>query len=204
VVIEADVLRSLEDRLRGRPVPDDLRALIALQAGADPDGYPPNHPLGLTETWILGPGEEPSLLTGNYLSERDRANPDIMANVAAIDEVLRHCAWVAEVFNGDVAGYWLHPNESADQPPAIIHLDSEGQFDILRGDTLVDAIIYNMAHFNDDYFATLADAFAAHGLPVSARRANDLPSRPVRVDPAAMHHRLYYAERAARGLKPIA
>ena len=200
---EAGLARDLTERLRGRPLPEDLVALVTLQAGTDPDAHPADHPLALTETWLLSPVEHGALLEQDYLTDSDRANPDIMANVVAINEVLGHGAWVVRTFNGDVAGYWLHPEEPADRPAAIVRYDTEGVFTVLPGRTLVEALIYNMAHEDDDEIAALAAAFTAYGLPVNPSRSEDLPDPIVAVDPVELHHRRYYAERAARGLPEI-
>jgi hypothetical protein len=197
---EADILRGIAERLRGRPIPDDLHTLVSLQVNAGPEGYPPDHPLWHTRPRILGPGEQSSVLSEDYLSDADRADPELMAAVAAGDEVLRHGAWVAEIDGDKVIGYWLHPDEPADQPPVVLTFDTEASFDIRPGYTLVDALIYNIAGHDDDYFAEVATAFAACGLPVTTNRARDLRCRAVVVGPAALFDRIHDAERVARGL----
>lgn len=197
---EADLLRGLAERLRGRPIPDDLRALVSLQVNAGLDGYPPGHPLWSTQPRILGPEEQSSVLSDDYLNDADRADPELMASVAAGDEVLRHGAWVAEIDGDKVIGYWLHPDEPADQPPVVVTYDTEASFDLRPGHTLIDAVAYNIAGHDDDYFADVAAAFAACGLPVSTNQARDLRCRAVVVAPTALFDRIHDAEREARGL----
>jgi len=197
VVTEADILQGLTERLRGRPVADDLRALVALQVAAGPDGYPPDHPLRRTNTSIFGPGEQHSSLTHDYLSDEDRADEELMLTIAAGDKVLRHGAWVASTDNSHVIGYWLHPDEPADQPPVIFTYDTEASFDLMPGHTLVEALIFQTAGFDDDRFAELASAFAAYGLPISAARPDDLPVRKVVAKPDVLHDR-YYDDLAGR------
>ena len=55
---------------------------VAASAGG---GDPLREALGFA---LLVPGRDYPLLTGSYLNDSDRQNPDIMANVAAINDVL--------------------------------------------------------------------------------------------------------------------
>ncbi|MGN9907432.1 hypothetical protein ACTMTJ_07720 [Phytohabitans sp. LJ34] len=194
------ILASLAGRLRGRPVPDDLRRLVAIQAARPAGEQRARDPLLHTRTVIFEPGESDALLDHSYLNENDRADPDIMANIAAIDTVLPHAAWIGTLVDGDVVGYWLHPDEPVGEPPLVVTFSTEGEFDIQPGESLVEAVIYHYAGYQDDRFAAAAELYEAHGLPIAARRADDLPHRRAVVDPAALHSKRYEEECAARGL----
>lgn len=194
------ILASLAERLRGRPVPDDLRRLVAIQAERPADAAGSRDPLLHTRTVIFEPGESDALLDHSYLNDNDRADPDIMANVAAIDAVLPHAAWIGTLLDGDVVGYWLHPEEPVDEPMLVVTFSTEGEFDIQPGESLVEAVIYHYAGYTDDQFAAVAELYEAGGLPVAARRADDLPFRRAVVSPGVLHGERYEEERAARGL----
>jgi hypothetical protein len=193
-------LAALAERLRGRPVPDDLRRLVAIQAERPAGARRSQDPLLHTGIAIFEPGQSLPLLDHSYLNDNDRADPDIMANVAAIDTVLPHAAWIGTLGGEDVVGYWLHPDEPVGEPPLVVTFSSEGEFDIQPGESLVEAAIYHYAGYEDDRFAAAADLYEAHGLPIAARRADDLPYRSAAVNPGVLHGQRYEMERAARGL----
>ena len=66
----------------------------------------------------------------SYLSDADRQNPDIAANVEAMAETNRLIAW----FGRDAEGYlglWRGPkNRSLTEAP-VVRLDTEGQYSIV-------------------------------------------------------------------------
>jgi hypothetical protein len=193
-MVDERIVEFGRERLPGRPVPDDLAILLAAQW----DGN--DAPLQALEIEFLAPGQTLELVDHSYLREKDRANPDIMANVAAMDEVSRHIAYVGEGLNGAALGYWLHPDEPADRPAPVVRLDTEGQFDILDGTTFAEAVVGCWVHDDDEWFGRLADQFESLGVPMPVRRWADLVRPTVVVDPGTWHHRLFYAERGRRGL----
>lgn len=194
------ILAALAERLHGRPVPGDLRRLVAIQAERPAGAGRSDDPLLLTGTVIFEPGQAHPLLNHSYLSDDDRADAETMANIAAIDAVLPHAAWIGTVVDDDVIGYWLHPDEPAGEPPLVVTFSTEGEFDIQPGESLVEAVIYRYAGHQDDRFAAAAARYEAHGVPVVARRADDLPYRRPVVSPGALHSRRFELECAIRGL----
>jgi hypothetical protein len=194
------ILAALAERLRGRPVPEDLRRLVVIQAERPADVERSADPLLHTETVIFEPGESHALLDHSYLNDNDRADPEIMANIAAIDAVLPHAAWIGTLLDDDVVGYWLHPDEPVGEPPLVVTFSTEGEFDLQPGVSLVEAVIYHYAGYKDDRFAAVAELYEAHGLPIAARRADDLPHRRAVVDPGVLHSKQFAKECAARGL----
>ncbi len=178
------------ERLGGRPVPDDLATLLKAQWGGN-DG-----PLEDLEVEFFAPGESHPLLDHSYLDAKDLANPDIVANVAAVNEVNSHIGFVAEGLNGAVIGYWFHPDEPAERPAPVVRLDTEGQIEILDGTMFAEAIVGKWVYDDDEWFGRLADGFVALGVPMPVRRTADLVRPRVAVDPATLHNQLFEAERA--------
>jgi hypothetical protein len=182
----------LGDRLRGRAVPDDLRRLVELELDGVLDR---RHVLiqPFAEMRVLGAGELHDLQDpGGRHGDADR-----MANWLAIDDVLSHTAVVVDGFNGDLFGYWLHPDEPPSDRPPILKLDTEGQFDIVPGTTLVEALVFDWLGDDPDpdELARVVDFCDRHGFALSARRIEDLPTaRPV-VDPAVLCRRQYWRRR---------
>lgn len=182
------------ERLGGRTVPDDLVTMLVAQWSGT-SGRLADH------VEFLEPGESHPLLDHSYLTAADWADPTIAANVAAIDEVARHISFVATVDNG-LVGYWLHPDEPADHPPAVVKYDDEGQLQILAGATLAEALVGDWACDSTKKFRRWAKRFAKLGLAITARRPDDLPYPEVAVDPAKLHQRRYSTECVQRGSAP--
>jgi hypothetical protein len=178
----------LGDRLRGRDIPDDLRRLVEI----DLDGVlrGPGSVQPFAEVHVLGPGEQHALEDQQYLSPDDAG---AIANGRAIDEVLGHRAVVVDGFNGDLFGYWLHPDEPVTDRPAIVKLDTEGEFDNLDGATLVEAMVFDWLGYDEDeeYFARIVGFCELHGIPLAARSRDELVRPELAVDPALLHDRLY-------------
>jgi hypothetical protein len=178
----------LGDRLRGRDIPDDLRRLVEL----DLDGVlrGPGTVQPFAEVHVLGPGEQHALEDQGYLSADVPAE---IANGRAIDEVLGHMAVVVDGFNGDLFGYWLHPDEPATDRPAMVKLDTEGEFDTLYGSTLVEAMVFDWLGYDidEDYLARIVAFCERHRLPLAARSREELASPEVVVHPAVLHSRLF-------------
>jgi hypothetical protein len=194
VTVDERILEFSRERLGGRPVPDDLAILLLAQWSGN-DG-----PLEDLEIEFFATGQSHPLIDHSYLNDRDRARPDTMANVAAIDEVNGHVGFVAEGLNGAAIGYWLHPDEPAGRPAPVVSLDTEGQFEILDGTTFAEAVVGKWVFDDDPWFGRLADGFEALGVAMPVRRSADLVRPEVAVDPATLHRRLYYEERARQGL----
>jgi hypothetical protein len=180
----------LDGRLKGRAIPEDLRRLVELDLDGVLNGDDDDWVQPFGEVHVLAPGEVHALEDDDYI---DRDNPDQVANSRAINEVLAHMAVVVDGFNGDLFGYWLHPDEPQTSHPAIVKLDTEGQFDTLDGATLVEAMVFDWLGYeeDDEYFADIVDFCERHGLPLAARSREELAKPQLTVDPALLHDRLY-------------
>ncbi|MEJ7601788.1 MAG: hypothetical protein WKG01_28075, partial [Kofleriaceae bacterium] len=66
----------------------------------------------------------------SYLSEADRANPDIAANVDAMTKTNRLISWFGRDMEGFV-GIWRGPLGLAVERAPIVRLDTEGQYAIV-------------------------------------------------------------------------
>lgn len=203
--MESDRIEEFsQERLGGRAVPEDLRILLRLVEQGR------RSPLDDTGVKLLAPGEVNPMLDTGYLNERDRADPDIMANVAAIAAVAAHIGTVARHEDGDAIGYWFHPAESANQRARLVRWDNEGQFSLMDGDTFAEAVVLEWFWDEDDdeareQVSDLVREFAEVGIDISAPCAADvdgLPAHvPVAVHPSRLHRQIYAEERLKRGLE---
>jgi hypothetical protein len=135
----------------------------------------------------------------SYLSEQDRANPDIMANVDAMAATNRLIAWFARDSEGFV-GLWRGPENRPLLEAPIVRLDSEGQYSIVAksvGDYL--AISADGDSFDDNRERLVAAGFTVGASPDAIWAA-------VATEEAAANkhrHTLYNEGRVRRGLEPI-
>jgi hypothetical protein len=178
----------LDGRLNGRAIPDDLRRLVELELDGVLNG--PGWVQPFAEVHVLAPGEVHSL---QELSDPGQEEPAQSANGRAIDEVLAHTLVVVDGFNGDLFGYWLHPDEPATDRPAILKLDTEGQFETPAGASMVEAMVFDWLDYDvdEEYFARIVEFCERHGLPLAARSRDELVKPQLVADPALLHDRLY-------------
>lgn len=195
MVFDERLAEFSRERLDGRPVPEDVRALLISQW----EGR--SHPFEGYAITFLEPGETHLLLDDSYLNERDRANPDIMSNCAASEQMAQHLKVIAQHEDGDCYGYWMHPDERADVPPPVIQVDTEMTYWTLGGSTFSEGVLAEVVSDEDGGFVEVAAELAELGIPITASSAEDIedPPDPVRA-PEDLHRELYYAERAKRGL----
>ena len=187
------------ERLGGREIPADLRTLLVLQwqqGGANAD------PLGAMGVTLLEVGETHDLLDHSYLNDKDRANPDIMANVAAMQSTCEHAVFVARNEDAAIIGYWLGPENVGIDAAPILKLDSEGQFALLEGATLSEALLGNHVFEDAERFAELKAEFAKVGIAISGNGWDDLPYPKSPSDPGEFHEQRYAENRDKAGLPP--
>jgi hypothetical protein len=149
--------------------------------------------------WI-DPEALPSLLTDDYLSESDLANPDIVSNVAATDVIMAKIAWFWEDDDSNLIGYWLGDDAELPATPIIVGYDTEGQFSCEGAVSLGDLITYKRSFAEDDRYEELASECTAAGLTVTVPTLRAFYKVTRAIDPNAMREAGYYAERVKRGL----
>jgi hypothetical protein len=188
--MEEKLAQYSQSRLAGRAIPADLRILLLLQwqrgaanAGADP--------LAEMSVKLLEAGETHDMLDLSYLNDDDRANPDIMANVAAMQSTCEHAAFVASDQDGSLVGYWFGPENVAIGDAAIFKLDSEGQFLLLEGRTLSEALLGNHVFEDTEKFAQLKAKFADVGVEIRGDSWDELPYPNPPSDPGTFHEERY-------------
>ena len=188
------------DILKGQAAPQDLQALLGVVALAGDGDDPLRKALSFS---LLSPGRDYPLLSGSYLNDNDRQNADIMANVAAINDVLAMITFVAESEDGDVIGYWHGPERTPMAAAPIVKYDTEGQFDLMQGRTLSEAMLGNYTFGDDERFAEGRAWLADCGIEMAASNWHELSTPTADTMPNKLHRTLYNERRVAAGLKPI-
>ncbi|WP_310720941.1 hypothetical protein [Streptomyces lydicus] len=185
-------------RLDGRPIPDDLRTMLVAQWENRTDFR------SLLDLTFFEAGELHPLLDTSYLSEAERADPEMQAVIAGGAEMARYVKLVAAGGKGWI-GYWLHPDEPTDQPWPVIELDTEFSYWGMSGSTLAEACAADRADYHDDpdegtAFSLLSARLAELGLPLSGQAYDALHEPACAVDPEELTEELIEAERVKRGL----
>jgi hypothetical protein len=182
------------ERLGGRPLPEDLRVLATAQW----EGR--GHPFESSGITVLDPTARHPLADTGYLSDNARADPDIMANCAAFEQMATYLKAVARHEDGDCYGYWLHPHQREDRPPPVIKVDSEGQYWTLGGRTFSEACLYDIAFDDDELFVEVAAELAQLDISIPGSSCEDLDGLTADPAPEDVHEELYRAERERLGL----
>lgn len=189
-----------QKRLGGRPIPDDLRALLQLQWQRP---SPEQDPLAFIDARLLEADEGHDLLDHSYLRPDDLQNPDIVANVSAIKAVCQHAAFVAIDTGGNLFGYWFGPEQLPIHAAPIIRLDTEGCFHLAKGKTLAEALLGYSLYSDDEDFVKLREWFAKFDVLIEPTSWNGMGTLTASTQPADMHSQLYNEGRRARGLPPV-
>lgn len=114
---------------------------------------------GLGVTFLPPGGRPEALLDTSYLTDADRANPGIMANVAAIEETAALVAWVA-VERQRALGYWRGPESTPLDAAPLVEFDSEGQFRLAGATSVTEFYAFQL----EEWVAGDDDLLAEHGL----------------------------------------
>lgn len=103
-------------RLDGQTLPLDLSAVLSSISG-DPDFELSNgNPLTNIRAEFLWVDSTYPLLDHDYLNDQDRADPDIMANLQAMQDTDKKLKFVIQCEDTSLLGYW--------QPDASVPLEA--------------------------------------------------------------------------------
>lgn len=141
----------------------------------------------------------------SYLSKEELADPDIQCNIEAINHVFELAIFVAKDDQSNLYGYWLgKENRNINNAP-IIQFDSEGQFSIMPGDSLTEALCGQYAFDDDELFTELKQQFEEIGITFNSESWEAVFDKEVQLsdDPAQIHLEVYNQERVKRGLPPV-
>lgn len=141
----------------------------------------------------------------SYLSETELADPDIQANISAIEQVGRMITFVAKDGDGNVYGYWHGQSNRPIEHAPIVQYDTEGQFYIMPGASLTEAFCASYCFEDDDLFDDFKQAFAELDVPFvcNSWQAVYAGETAFEDDPADLHSAIYNRERIKRGLPPV-
>jgi hypothetical protein len=134
----------------------------------------------------------------SYLNDADRANPEIMDNVAAMAATDELIAWFGRDFEGYV-GLWRGPSQRPLARAPVVRLDTEGQYALVAA-TVPDYIAMGMSR---DGFERRRAALVEAGFDVGSSPDVIWAALEPFDDPNAYRGKLYNEGRKRRGLEPI-
>ena len=164
-------------RLNGEAVPADVAVLL-------------NHSDELAaRTSVLLHWEadwSPWLDTG-YLTDEDRANSDIAANVKAGEEVCKYITFVANDDDSQYFGYWRGLEQLSLEAAPLVLLDNEGQFRLYGATSFAAAVLAETHFWYGQKEGELEAWMVSIGVPLSLGS-----NRFTTLSPGQLHTELYY------------
>jgi hypothetical protein len=176
------------DHLGGRAVPDDLRRLMSLQGhDATSEGAKCLNRLGVI---FLDYDRLPALIDAECRGRDNLVGIARLAYARAMEDMLRYSGFVAEDVEGGAIGYWFGPDQVQIEAAPLMRFDTTGNFSILRGNGIAEAIIALASHGDDTVFSELRECLKQQGLTITARSVNDLLQPECAVLPQTTHQQL--------------
>jgi hypothetical protein len=179
-LLDSEIVEKFsKHRLGGELVPMDLQILLLHQNELE---QRTGIVLTLDEDWT-------PWLDTSYLSEAEKANPEIAANIRAIEEVCSMIAFVAVYEDDEYIGYWRGPDRRfvADSP--LTYLDNEGQFYLCGGTNIAEAILARAS--GEEHFQELRDWMRSIGIDIHWDNCADISYPEDSLSPGDIHKELY-------------
>ena len=176
----ATLLQSvIANRLGGEPCPDDLRILLS-------DGAELLHSVCLE---VSGDASWQPWADQSYLSPSDLADPDIAANVRAIDDTFEHINFFARTEEDTCIGYWRGPQRLPLQNSPLVSYDTEGQFRLCGG-RFVESLFFVLS--DDEALAQFRWSCVQLGIALPFESIDDVATPFVDPTPDAFHLARYH------------
>jgi hypothetical protein len=174
--------------LGGRPLPDDLRTLLRLQWHEAGRGQATSsNCLGVI---FLAGDRSPALIDAECRGRDDLEGIARIACAQAMADMVRYSGFVAEDADGNAIGYWFGPDQTQIEAAPLMRFDTSGNFSILRGNGIAEAVVALASHGNDQTFRELCEYLGQQGLTIKARSLDDLPQPTCVVLPQATYRQL--------------
>jgi hypothetical protein len=173
------------NRLNGEPVPDDLKILLPHRDElAERTGIR----LELAEGWA-------PWLDTSYVSEADRRDPDILANIRAIHGVCAHTAFIAAKGDEEFFGYWRGQARRSVANSPLVYLDDEDQFHLCIASSFAEAVLEQA--YGGERFHDLRDWLQSVGISIGWDSPSQLTYPHEKLPPKELHKVLFQQYRNA-------
>jgi hypothetical protein len=157
--------------LGGRTMPGDLRTLLELQWRDAVAGTV--NPLRNAGVTFLEGDRLPAIIEFECKGRDDLDGIRRLAYAQAMADMARYCGFVAEDVDGNAIGYWFGPHSVPIEAAPLISYNTKGNFSVLRGQGVAEAILVVAALESDELFSTLREYLNGHGFNIVARKIGD-------------------------------
>lgn len=135
-------------------------------------------------------GQIPDLISHSYLNESDKMNQVTISNISAINQVMEYITFVIEASDGNLVGYWHGPENIEIQKSPVVMYTTEGQFNILQGANLIEALVGDYLFDDNEEFLEFQSAFAECGINIVSKW-DDLAENKPKTHPSELHEKLF-------------
>ncbi len=177
--------------LGGRQLPDDLRRLLDLQRRDAASGR--TNRLNSAGVTFIDGDRMPGLIAAICAGRDDLDAVTRLAHAQAMGEMIRHSGFVAEDAAGGAIGYWFSPDPIPIETAPLLRFDPNGNFSILSGDGIAEAVLVVASRGDNSTFSELRDYFNEQGLRITARTIQDVEPRECSLPPQATYQELIQA-----------
>jgi hypothetical protein len=192
VMSPVDPIRQFAVRHLGdRAVPDDLRRLLNAQWHDAATGR--SNPLKDAGVTFLDGDRMPMRVAAVCAGRDDVGATARLTSAQAMEDMLRYSGFVAEDAAGDAIAYWFGPDPVPIETAPLLRFDADGNFSVLPGDGIAEAILVVASHGDGSLFSTLRHYLNEQGLDIAARTIEDVRPRACSIRPQVAYRRLIEA-----------
>ena len=175
-----------EKILKGQVVPADLKVIIENQCCLDVLEEQ-------LEFELIKHGRVEEEIAHAYLSEEERKNIDIKANIFAINKVFEYITFFAEAENGMLLGYW-HGEENLNILEApLVGYDTEGQFKLFDGNQIIESLAMEWTGEDEDEYEEIQDSFIECNIQVGS--LDSVSKIKTKSNPSDMYNKLFFSKK---------
>jgi hypothetical protein len=145
--------------LGGRAPPADLCRLLEMQWSAGGASDP-------SRIRFLAADQAPAQVAEESSGRADLTGLERAARAQAMTDMFRYSGFVAECGDGAALGYWFGPTNFKIDSAPIIRFDRKGDFSVLPGSCVAEALLALAADKDERCFVELRDQLERHGLHI--------------------------------------
>jgi hypothetical protein len=188
------IVRFGAQHLGGRTVPDDLRKLLEAHWRDAASGK--NSRLKSAGVEFIDGDQLPRLIAAERAGRDDLEGAMRLAFAQAMGDMIRYSGFVAEDAAGEAIGYWFSPDHIPIETAPLLRFDTNGNFSILCGKNIAEAILVIASRGDNKTFSELRDYLCELGINVAPRTIQDVQRREPALPPQATYEQLIQAYRA--------
>lgn len=128
-------------------------------------------------------------LLHSYISDDDKKDISIVANIFAINKVFESITFFAEAENGILLGYWHGEANTNILEASLVTYNTEGEFELLYGNQIVEQLILKWTSEDEDEYSDMVDEFSSCNIEISSM--DTITEITSKSNPDELHSNLY-------------